>query len=471
MILEQYYTKCLAQGTYYIASNGEAAIIDPLREVQQYIDRATSDGVIIKYIFLTHFHADFVSGHVDLADKTGATIVIGPQAVTSYAFAKAEHLQTFSIGDITLQLLHTPGHTMESSCYLLKDEKGKEQAIFTGDTLFIGDVGRPDLAVKSDLSSEDLAGYLYDSLRNQIMPLPDHITVYPAHGAGSACGKNMSKETSDTLGNQKKENYALAVSLGKEQFIKKITTGIAPPPPYFPKNVWMNKGVNSSIDEVISRGTTPLKLAAFKALVEDPEYLVLDVRSPQEYTAGAVPRSWFIGLDGEFAPWVGNLIQDIDQKIILITPQGREKEAVTRLARVGYDNAQGYLDGGFETWAAAGNKIATITNITAQDFIDGLENDTIKNPIDARKNTEYEASHINKVKLYSLSDIHNHIENLNKIKSYHVHCAGGYRSVIFASIVKSYGIDNIINVAGGYNAILKTNLKNQNIITTSNCSS
>lgn len=471
MILEQYYTKCLAQGTYYIASNGEAAIIDPLREVQQYIDRATSDGVIIKYIFLTHFHADFVSGHVDLADKTGATIVIGPQAVTSYAFAKAEHLQTFSIGDITLQLLHTPGHTMESSCYLLKDEKGKEQAIFTGDTLFIGDVGRPDLAVKSDLSSEDLAGYLYDSLRNQIMPLPDHITVYPAHGAGSACGKNMSKETSDTLGNQKKENYALAVSLGKEQFIKKITTGIAPPPPYFPKNVWMNKGVNSSIDEVISRGTTPLKLAAFKALVEDPEYLVLDVRSPQEYTAGAVPRSWFIGLDGEFAPWVGNLIQDIDQKIILITPQGREKEAVTRLARVGYDNAQGYLDGGFETWAAAGNKIATITNITAQDFIDGLENETIKNPIDARKNTEYEASHINKVKLYSLSDIHNHIENLNKIKSYHVHCAGGYRSVIFASIVKSYGIDNIINVAGGYNAILKTNLKNQNIITTSNCSS
>lgn len=301
------------------------------------------------------------------------------------------------------------------------------------------------------------------------MPLPDHITVYPAHGAGSACGKNMSKETSDTLGNQKKVNYALAHSLEKEQFIKEITTGIAPPPPYFPKNVWMNKGVNSSIDEVISRGITPLKLAAFKALAEDEEYLVLDVRSPQEYTAGAIPGSWFIGLDGEFAPWVGNLIQDIDQKIILITPQGREKETVTRLARVGYDNAQGYLEGGFETWAAAGNRITTITNITAQDFIDGLENNTIKNAIDARKNAEYEAGHIHTTRLYSLSEIHNHIEKLNKAGSYHVHCAGGYRSVIFASIIKSYGINDIINVAGGYNAILKTNLKNQKIITTSNC--
>lgn len=470
MILEQYYTKCLAQGTYYIASNGEAAIIDPLREVQQYIDRANDDNVTIKYIFLTHFHADFVSGHVDLADKTGATIVIGPNAVTSYAFAKAEHQQTFKIGDIILQLLHTPGHTMESSCYLLRDEEGKEQAIFTGDTLFIGDVGRPDLAVKSDLTTEDLAGHLYDSLRNQIMPLPDHITVFPAHGAGSACGKNMSKETSDSLGNQKKTNYALATSLSKEDFIKEVTTGIAPPPAYFPKNVWMNKGVNSSIDEVISRGMTPLKLESFKALAQDPEYLVLDVRSPQEYTASAVPGSWFIGLDGQFAPWVGSLIEDIDQKIILITPVGKEKEAVTRLARVGYDNAQGYLSGGFSTWEESGENTTRIENITAQEFIDGLENSSIQNPIDARKPGEYESGHICSVPLHTLDAVHEEVQSLEASKTYHIYCGGGYRSVIYASIAQANDIKNVVNVEGGYAAIKKTNLKNQKIVATSNCS-
>lgn len=470
MILEQYYTKCLAQGTYYIASNGEAAMIDPLREVQPYIDRAAADGVAIKYIFLTHFHADFVSGHVDLADKTGATIVIGPNAVTSYAFAKAEHLQTFSIGDISLQLLHTPGHTMESSCYLLRDEDGKEQAIFTGDTLFIGDVGRPDLAVKSDLSTEDLAGHLFDSLRNEIMPLPDHITVYPAHGAGSACGKNMSKETSDSLGNQKKTNYALNPDLSKDDFIKEVTTGIAPPPAYFPKNVWMNKGVNSSIDEVISRGITPLKLEAFKALAHDPEYLVLDVRSPQEFTAGAVPGSLFIGLDGQFAPWVGSLIQDIDQKIILIAPVGREQEAVTRLARVGYDNAQGYLSGGFETWANSGSKISTIKNVTAQEFINGLEDESIENPIDARKPGEYEAGHLCCVPLYTLDAVHEEVKQLDADDTYHIYCGGGYRSVIYASIAQANGIKNVVNVEGGYAAIKKANLKNQRIVATSNCS-
>ncbi|MEN8816202.1 MAG: MBL fold metallo-hydrolase [Nonlabens sp.] len=470
MILEQYYTKCLAQGTYYIASNREAAIIDPLREVQQYIDRANEDNVTIKYIFLTHFHADFVSGHVDLADKTGATIVIGPNAVTSYAFAKAEHQQTFKIGEITLQLLHTPGHTMESSCYLLKDEEGKEQAIFTGDTLFIGDVGRPDLAVKSDLSTEDLAGHLYDSLRNQIMPLPDHITVYPAHGAGSACGKNMSKETSDSLGNQKKTNYALATSLSKKDFIKEVTTGIAPPPAYFPKNVWMNKGVNSSIDEVISRGMTPLKLESFKTLAQDPEYLVLDVRSPQEYTAGAVPGSWFIGLDGQFAPWVGSLIEDIDQKIILIAPLGREEEAVTRLARVGYDNAQGYLLGGFSTWEESGANTTSIENITAQSFIDGLEDHSIQNPIDARKPGEYESGHICSVPLQTLDAVHKEITSLDTTKTYHIYCGGGYRSVIYASIAQANDIKNVVNVEGGYAAIKKTNLKNQKIVATSNCS-
>lgn len=455
MILEQYYTKCLSQGTYYMASQGEAAIIDPLREVQQYIDRAKEDDAEIKYIFLTHFHADFVSGHVDLADKTGATIVLGPNAVTSYAFAKATHLQTFQIGNISLQLLHTPGHTMESSCYLLRDEEGKEQAIFTGDTLFIGDVGRPDLAVKSDLSTEDLAAHLYNSLREIIMPLPDHITVYPAHGAGSACGKNMSSETSDSLGNQKASNYALNPELSKEDFIKEVTTGIAPPPAYFPKNVWMNKGVNSSIDEVISRGVTPLKVASFEALAKDEDFLVLDVRSPQEYTAASIPGSWYIGLDGQFAPWVGALIKDIDQKIVIVAPEGREEEAVTRLARVGYDNAHGYLKGGMQAWIDAGLPVEKIENISAQEFVTGIENNSISHPLDVRKPGEYESSHIDNVPLSTLELVEENISQFDTNTAYHVHCAGGYRSVIFSSILKAHGIKNVVNVAGGYAAIKK----------------
>lgn len=470
MILEQHYTKCLAQGAYYIASAGEAVIIDPLREVQQYIDRAAQDKVTIKYVFLTHFHADFVSGHVDLADKTGATIVLGPNAETSYAFAKAKHRQVFQVGEVTFTLLHTPGHTMESSCYLLKDEEGKEKAIFTGDTLFIGDVGRPDLAAKSDLSTKDLAGHLYDSLHNEIMPLPDHIIVYPAHGAGSACGKSMSKETYDTLGNQKKTNYALASDLSKEDFIKELTTGIAPPPAYFPKNVWMNKGVNSSIDEIISRGNTAMNAKSFKALADDVDYLVLDVRSPQEYTAASIPGSWFIGLDGQFAPWVGALIEDIDQKIIFIAPQGREEETVTRLARVGYDNALGYLDGGIQAWLDAGFETQQTENVTAQEFVDGLANGAVVNPIDARKPGEYHSAHIDGVPLHTLDQIHSEISNLNHNKRYHVYCGGGYRSVIFASIAAANGIKNVVNVEGGFGAIKKTNLGTQKIVESSSCS-
>ncbi|GAK75403.1 metallo-beta-lactamase family protein [Nonlabens ulvanivorans] len=470
MILEQHYTKCLAQGAYYIASAGEAVIIDPLREVQQYIDRAAKDNVTIKYVFLTHFHADFVSGHVDLADKTGATIVLGPNAETSYAFAKAEHGEVFKVGDVTFTLLHTPGHTMESSCYLLKDEEGTAKAIFTGDTLFIGDVGRPDLAAKSDLSTEDLAGHLYDSLRTEIMPLPDDIIVYPAHGAGSACGKSMSKETFDTLGNQKKTNYALAKDLSKDDFIKELTTGIAPPPAYFPKNVWMNKGVNSSIDEIIARGNTPMNAVSFKALVDDNEYLVLDVRSPQEYTASSIPGSWFIGLDGQFAPpWIGALIEDIDQKIIFIAPNGREEETVTRLARVGYDNALGYLDGGLDAWKEAGFETQQIENITAQQFIDGLSNN-ISNPIDARKQGEYNTAHVEGVPLYTLDNIHSDVNLLDTNKTYHVYCGGGYRSVIFASIAAANGIKNVVNVEGGFGAIKKTNLGTQKITEPTSCS-
>lgn len=470
MILEQHYTKCLAQGAYYIASAGEAVIIDPLREVQQYIDRAAQDNVTIKYVFLTHFHADFVSGHVDLADKTGATIVLGPNAETSYAFAKAKHQQIFKVGDVTFTLLHTPGHTMESSCYLLKDEEGTEKAIFTGDTLFIGDVGRPDLAAKSDLSTQDLAGHLYDSLHNEIMPLPDDIIVYPAHGAGSACGKSMSKETYDTLGNQKKTNYALALDLSKEDFIKELTTGIEPPPGYFPKNVWMNKGINSSIDEIISRGNTPMNAQSFKALVDDGDYLVLDVRSPQEYTASSIAGSWFIGLDGQFAPWIGALIENIDQKIIFIAPQGREEETVTRLARVGYDNALGYLKGGIIAWKEAGFKTQEVTNVTAQDFIDGMTAGTVTNPIDARKPGEYNSAHIDGVPLHTLDQIHNQVTELNPATTYHVYCGGGYRSVIFASIAAANGIHNVVNVEGGFGAIKKTNLRTQKIVETSTCS-
>jgi glyoxylase-like metal-dependent hydrolase (beta-lactamase superfamily II)/rhodanese-related sulfurtransferase len=455
MILEQYYTKCLAQGTYYIASGDEAVVIDPLREVQPYIDRATADGVTIKYIFLTHFHADFVSGHVDLADKTGATIVIGPNAVTSYAFAKAEHLQIFPVGDITFQLLHTPGHTMESSCYLLRDEEQKPQAIFTGDTLFIGDVGRPDLAAKSDKTKEDLAAILYDSLHNVILPLPDDITVYPAHGAGSACGKNMSQETSDTLGNQKQTNYALDTSLSKDDFVQQLTEGIAPPPAYFPLNVKMNQGVNSSIDEVLARGASPISPASFQALSIDHDFLVLDVRSPQEFTAGHIPGAWFIGLDGQFAPWVGALIQDIDQKIIFIAPPGREIETVTRLARVGYDNAQGYLQGGMDAWKNAGYPVEQIENITAQEFVDGLEKQSIDHPIDVRKPGEYQISHLKDVPLQTLDDVHLQLEHMDPKNKYHVHCAGGYRSVIYASIAQSRGFEKMANVEGGYGAIKK----------------
>jgi glyoxylase-like metal-dependent hydrolase (beta-lactamase superfamily II)/rhodanese-related sulfurtransferase len=455
MILEPYFTKCLAQGTYYISSGNEAVVIDPLRDVQQYVDRAHEDNAIIKYIFLTHFHADFVSGHVDLAQKTGATIVIGPNAETSYAFAKAEHHQVFTIGDITLMALHTPGHTLESTCYLLKDSEGKEQALFTGDTLFIGDVGRPDLAAKSDMSTDDLAGLLYNSLHNIIMRLPDHIRIYPAHVAGSAFGKNMSSENNDSLGHQKATNYALAADLSKADFIKGITTGITTPPAYFPMNVQMNRGVNSSIDEVLKRGLTSIKPNAFKTLAEDDEFLVLDVRTPQEFTAGHIPGSWFIGLDGQFAPWAGALIKNIDQKIVLVTPPGREEEAVTRLARVGYDNVNGYLMGGFEAWKSAEFEIDIIENMSAENFVDGLQNNLVENPLDVRELGEYETSHLKNVPLNALDDVHDHVKNLATDKKYHVHCAGDYKSVIFASIAQSHGIENMINIKGGYGAIEK----------------
>lgn len=467
MVLDQIYTKCLAEATYYLRSENEAAIVDPLRETEPYLKRLKADKATLKFIFLTHFHADFVSGHVDLAQKTGAQIILGPKAEADYKFYQAQDGEVFHLGNFSIKAIHTPGHTMESTCYVVTNENGVDHAIFTGDTLFIGDVGRPDLAVKSDLTTEDLAGHLFDSLRKKIMSLNDDLIVYPAHGAGSACGKNMSKETYDTLGNQKKLNYALNPTLSKEEFIKMTTEGLALPPQYFPKNVAMNKGVNPSIDQVLKKGTHALTPAEFNSLAQQEDVLVLDVRTPNEYAQGSVPNSWFIGLDGSFAPWVGSLIEDINQSLVIIAPEGREAEAVTRLARVGYDNTIGYLKGGMEAWKASGLPIQTTGNVTAQEFVDGLNNDSIKRPLDVRKCGEFDTSHIQGIERLQLDDIHEKLGNLEKDGTYHVHCAGGYRSMIFASIAKSRGYSNMVNVEGGYGAIKKTNLKNVKLVSTS----
>ena len=459
MIVEQLYTKCLAEAAYYIMSDGEAVIIDPLRETAPYIERANKDNAQIKYVFLTHFHADFVSGHVDLAKKTGASIVFGPNANPNFEFYSAQDNEVFQIGKVSLKVIHTPGHTMESSCYLLLDENKNEQALFTGDTLFIGDVGRPDLAVKSNLTTEDLAAHLYDSLRNKIMPLPDHVTIYPAHGAGSACGKNMSKETYDTLGNQKKHNYALQEDLSKDEFIKEVTTGLTLPPQYFPKNVAMNKGVNQQIDDIISKGTAALTPNTFAELSNREDVLVLDTRTPQEYVKGSVPGAWFIGINGSFAPWVGALIENINQKIIFIAPEGREQEVVTRLARVGYDNALGYLEGGIAAWEQAGFSLDRTQSISASDFETALKTNQAPHAIDVRKEGEYQTQHIEGITHMPLRFVHSDKEKFNPESTYHIHCAGGYRSLIYASILKSYGITNVVNIEGGFNAIKKTSIQ------------
>ncbi|TVZ51893.1 MBL fold metallo-hydrolase [Dokdonia sp. Hel_I_53] len=453
MILQQLYTKCLAQGAYFLSSNGEAAIVDPLREIQPYIELAREHHSKIKYIFLTHFHADFVSGQVDLAKATGATVILGPTAQAGYNFHSALDNEVFPVGDLTLTTIHTPGHTMESTCFLLKDSFGKAEALFTGDTLFIGDVGRPDLAAKSDLTTEDLAGHLYDSLHNRIAPLPDDLIIYPAHGAGSACGKNMSSDTSDTLANQKATNYAFKLS--KEAFIKELTNGLATPPAYFPLNVAMNKKENKSFQSIIEKGTTPLSVTDFEMLSKKEDVLVLDTRDVSAFAKAYIPQSWFIGLKGQFAPWVGSLVKDIHQKIIFIAAEGEEEEVVTRLARVGYDNSLGYLEGGFAAWEAAGKPIEQIQEITAQAFVEGLINKDIKHPVDVRKLGEYNTSHIEKVPHFALSNIHFNINDLTSNKEYHIHCAGGYRSLIYASIAKSYGIHKVVNVLGGYGAIKK----------------
>ncbi len=463
MKIEQIYTGCLAQGAYYIESNGEAVIIDPLRDTKAYTDRANASGAKIKYILETHFHADFVSGHLDLQVYTGATIVFGPNAKTEFISHIATDGEILHVGNCTIEVLHTPGHTMESTCYLLRDENGKQVAVFTGDTLFIGDVGRPDLAQKSgELTKEDLAGYLYDSLRNKLMPLENDITVYPAHGAGSACGKNMSKETFDTLGNQKKVNYALQ-DMTKEAFIQEVTSGLLPPPFYFPENVAMNKKGVSSLEGVVQNSLKPLSVEAFTVLMEDESVLILDVRGAQVFCKGFVPGSVNIGLKGDFAPWVGTLITDMKQRIALVTEPGQEEEAVTRLARVGYDGVIGYLEGGFESWDKSGNEIDQIESISAEQF-EELASDKKVNTIDVRKPTEFQSEHLETATSAPLHELNQHMSAFKTGENNYIHCAGGYRSMIAASILKSRGIHNVIDIAGGFNAISKTTLPKTNFV-------
>lgn len=457
MKIEQLYTGCLAQGAYYIESEGEVAIIDPLRETQQYIDKAKANNAKIKYILETHFHADFVSGHVDLAKKTGAAIVFGPGATTDYEIHSAVDNEELKLGKLTIKVLHTPGHTLESVTYLLIDEDGKDHAIFSGDTLFLGDVGRPDLAIKSDLTKEDLAGMLYDSLRNKIMTLSDDVIVYPAHGAGSACGKNLSKETVGVLGEQKKTNYALRADMTKQEFVKEVLDGIAPPPQYFAKNAMMNKMGYDNFDTILQTGDVPLSPEEFEALANHESALVLDVRTQSDFIKGHIPNSIFIGLNGGFAPWVGALITDIKQPIVLVVPEGKSEEAVTRLSRVGYDNTLGYLEGGVEAWKASGKDIETLESISAETFADIAKTSDI-NVLDVRKDGEYNSMHLENAQHFSLDFINDNMNAISNDDTYYVHCAGGYRSVIAISILKARGFNNLIDIAGGFGAIKKTDL-------------
>ncbi|MBU4538972.1 MAG: MBL fold metallo-hydrolase [Weeksellaceae bacterium] len=462
MKIEQIYTGCLAQGAYYIVSENEAVIIDPLRETKPYIERLEKDEVKLKYIFETHFHADFVSGHLDLSKKTGAPIVYGPTAQPEFEAIIAEDNQTFEIGKIKIKVLHTPGHTMESSTFLLIDQNGKETAIFSGDTLFLGDVGRPDLAQKSaHMTQEELAGLLYESLQNKIMPLADDITVYPAHGAGSACGKNMQKETVDSLGNQKKTNYALNQP-DKESFVREVLEGLSAPPKYFGMNVALNKGGYETFENVLEKGKRPVALEDFEAVAMDSGALILDTRNPGDFHKGFVPRSINIGLKGDFAPWVGAMIVDVHQPILLVSDLGTEEEVITRLSRVGFDNVLGYLEGGFDSWKNSGREIDAIHRISAEEFAKKF-NDSSK-VIDVRKETEYDAEHVNEAFRRPLADINEWAVSLNNEEHFFIHCAGGYRSMVASSILNSRGIRNFTEIEGGFNKIKETEVPKSNFV-------
>jgi hydroxyacylglutathione hydrolase len=455
MKIEQIYTGCLAEAAYYIESAGEAAIIDPLRDTQAYVERAGRDRATIKYVFETHFHADFVSGHLDLAQKTGAKIVFGPTANPGYSIYHAEDGEEFALGNVKIRLIHTPGHTMESSCLLLIDETGKETALFTGDTLFIGDVGRPDLAqhVNQFLSEEKLAGHLYDSLRTKIMPLADDIVVYPGHGAGSACGKKMSKEMEDTLGHQKKVNYALNPALTREQFTKEILTGLVTPPAYFPKNVLMNIQGSESLSRVMERGKQALSPEAFEAAANETDALVLDVRDAPVFARGFIPGSINIGLEGQFASWVGTLIPDLKQPILLVTEPGRETEAITRLARVGYDYCIGYLEGGFAAWKASGREIDSVLSIPASELATRYAENPDLYILDVRRKSEYDSEHVVGSENMPLDFLNDHLSLVKRDRTNYLHCAGGYRSMVAISILKARGFENLVDVAGGFAAI------------------
>ncbi len=459
MKIEQIYTGCIAQAAYYLESNGEAAIFDPLREVQPYLDRANKDNAQIKYIFETHFHADFVSGHLDLAKKSGGQIVYGPTAIPNFEAIIAEDGQEFKVGNYTIKTIHTPGHTMESTCYLLIDENGKEHGIITGDTLFIGDVGRPDLAqeMSNELTQEKLASYLFDSLRNKIMPLSDDLIVYPSHGAGSACGKNMSKETTDTLGNQKKTNYALRATMSREEFVAELLDGLSAPPAYFPQNVMMNIQGYESLDAIIEKSFKALSPREFEAVANQSEALVLDVRHENDFVKSHIPGSIFIGIQGNFAPWVGSLIRDVKQPLILVTPEGREEETITRLSRVGFDNALGYLKGGIAAWKEAGFETDSIASISPEQFAAEVKEESII--VDARKPSEFTAENVENAINIPLDSVNEQLSEVPKEEDFYLHCAGGYRSVIMASILKSRGYHNIINIEKGMSGIRQTNVK------------
>ena len=462
MKIEQIYTGCLAQGAYYIVSEKEAAIIDPLRETKPYIDRLEKDGVKLKYIFETHFHADFVSGHLDLSKKTGASIVYGPTAEPDFEAIIAEDNQVFELGDIKIKVLHTPGHTMESSTFLLIDEHGKETAIFSGDTLFLGDVGRPDLAQKAaHMTQEELAGLLYDSLQNKIVPLADDITVYPAHGAGSACGKNMQKETVDTLGNQKKTNYALNQP-NKESFVREVLDGLSAPPKYFGMNVALNKSGYESFENVLHQSNKPITAEDFEGVAEDSGALILDTRNAADFHQGFVPNSINIGLKGDFAPWVGAMIVDVHQPILLVSDPGTEEEVITRLSRVGFDHVLGYLEGGFESWKNSGKEIDTIHRISPQEFASKFSEDS--KIIDVRKESEYDAEHVDNAYRRPLADINDWANALNNDEHFFIHCAGGYRSMIASSILNSRGIRNFTEIEGGFNKIKETSVPKSNFV-------
>ena len=461
MKIEQIYTGCLAHGAYYIESEGEAAIIDPLRETEPYITRAEKNSASIKYVLETHFHADFVSGHLDLARQTGATIVYGPTAKPGFEAHVAQDGEILALGKVKIQVLHTPGHTMESSCFLLFDENGKMHSLFTGDTLFIGDVGRPDLAqhVISELTQEKLASHLYDSLRNKIMPLPDALIVYPGHGAGSACGKNMSNETTDTLGHQKQSNYALRADMTKEEFMAEVLSGLMPPPGYFPQNVLLNIKGYESFDKVMRKGKQALSPISFEAAANETEAVIIDTRDPQVFAQGFIPNSINVGIDGSFATWVGTLVPDVTIPLLLVCDTGREDEAITRLSRVGFDNCLGYLHGGFEAWQQAGNEVDRIESISATEFADIIEQDPASHNLqilDVRKKSEFQSEHIPAAINAPLDYINDSMLLVNPAKTGYVHCAGGYRSMVFISILKARGYNNLIDIQGGFKAIKAT---------------